>query len=29
MKFPDGMMVEDLPANGEDARDTGLIPGLL
>ena len=29
MKFPDGTMVEDLPVNAEDARDTGLIPGLL
>ena len=26
--FPGGSVVKTLPANGEDARDMGLIPGL-
>ena len=26
--FSDGSVVEDLPANTEDARDVSLIPGL-
>ena len=25
--FPDGFMVKNPPANAEDARDVGLIPG--
>ena len=27
--FPGGTVVKNLPANAEDARNTGLIPGLV
>ena len=28
LDFPDGRMIKNLPANTEDVRDTGLIPGV-